>query len=99
MMKCMRASASAPNRAEVGRSLLRPCAEARFARRAGLKTAATWMLLPVPVGELFAEGGFLEFAYAGAGDFGDEDEGVRDLPLGEGFGQEFAELFWRRGRA
>jgi hypothetical protein len=86
MTKRMRASAPAPNRAEMGHSVLRPSAEARFARRAGLKTAATWMLLPLPVGELLAEGDFFEFAYAGAGDFGDEDKGVWNLPLRERFG-------------
>jgi hypothetical protein len=86
MTRCTRALAPVPNRAEVRRSVLRPYAEARFARRAGLKTAATWMLLPLPVGELLAEGDFFEFANAGAGDFGDEDEGVWNLPLRERYG-------------
>ena len=42
-------------------------------------------LIPAPVGELFAQGGFLEFADAGAGNFGHEDEGVGELPLRERF--------------
>ena len=33
------------------------------------------LLFPVSVGELFAEGDFLELADGGAGDFGEEDEG------------------------
>jgi hypothetical protein len=34
------------------------------------------LLVPGPVGELLAEGDFFEFADTGAGDFGEEDEGV-----------------------
>ena len=39
-------------------------------------------MLPLPVGELFAEGDFFEFAHGGAGDGVEEDEGVGELPLG-----------------
>src|SRR5260370_39433502 len=39
--------------------------------------------VPVPISELFAEGDFLEFADGGPGDFGEEDEGVGELPFRE----------------
>ena len=45
---------------------------------------------PLPVGELLAEGGFLEFADGRARNSLQEDEGVGELPLGEGFAKEFA---------
>jgi hypothetical protein len=51
-------------------------------------------LLPVPVGELLAEGQFFEFADARAGDGINEYEGVRELPLGKGLGEEGAQLLW-----
>ena len=38
---------------------------------------------PLPVGELFAEGDFLEFADGGARDGIHKDEGVGELPLRE----------------
>ena len=57
------------------------------------------LLIPVPVGELFAQGYFFEFAYAGAGDFREEDEGVWELPFGEGLGEECAEFFGGGGGA
>jgi len=60
--------------------------------RDGAQLAAP-LLVPGPVGELFAEGCFFEFAYAGAGDFREEDEGVGELPFGEGLGEEGAEFF------
>src|SRR5216683_8318093 len=53
----------------------------------------TGLFLPVPVGELFAEGDFFEFADGGAGNGVDEDEGVGELPLGEGLREEGAQLF------
>src|SRR6267143_1008571 len=57
------------------------------------------LLLPLPVGELFAEGEFFEFADGGAGNGVEEDESVGELPLGECFSQEGAQLFRGRLRA
>src|SRR5260370_31647028 len=51
------------------------------------------LLLPFPVGELLAESDFLEFADGGAGDGVEEDEGVGELPLGEGLREEGAQVF------
>jgi hypothetical protein len=42
-----------------------------------------WLRFPFPVGELLAKGHFFEFADGGSGDSVDEDESIRDLPLGE----------------
>jgi hypothetical protein len=39
--------------------------------------------VPVPVGELFAEGDFFEFADGGARDFGEEEEGGRYNGIGK----------------
>ena len=47
---------------------------------------------PIPVGDLLAEGEFLEFADGSAGDGVEENEGVGELPLGEGLGEEAAQL-------
>ena len=46
--------------------------------------AAPLPLLPLPIRELFAQGDFLKFADRGAGNFSEENEGVRELPFGEG---------------
>ena len=51
------------------------------------------LVLPLPVGELLAEGEFFEFADGGAGDGVEEDEGVGELPLGEGSCEKRAQLF------
>ena len=51
---------------------------------------------PLPIGKLFAEGELFEFTDTCAGDGVDEDEGVGELPFGEGFGKESAQLL-RRG--
>src|SRR5712692_549266 len=64
---------------------------------AGERSRGTGLFLPVPVGELFAEGDFFEFADGGARDGVEEDEGVGELPLGEGLREESAQLF--RGSA
>jgi len=39
---------------------------------------------------LLAQGDFLEFADGGARDFWNKDEGIGDLPFGEGLSQKFA---------
>ncbi len=71
------------NRTKMGRSMLRPYKGERKSQRKEL-------LLPLPVGKLLAEGNFFEFADGGAGDGVDEDEGVGELPLGEGLREEGA---------
>src|SRR6266436_7636353 len=48
---------------------------------------------PLPICKLLAEGEFFEFADGGAGDGVEEDEGVGELPLGEGFCEKRAQLF------
>src|SRR6267142_3525639 len=51
------------------------------------------MLVPLPICELFAEGDFLKFANRGAGNGVNEDEGVGELPFGEGLREEGAQFF------
>lgn len=49
-------------------------------------------MIPIPVGELFAESGFFEFADGSAGEGFDENESVGKLPLGEGLSEEGAQF-------
>jgi hypothetical protein len=44
-----------------------------------------WLRFPFPVGELLAKGYFFEFADGGSGDSVNENERIRDLPLGKRF--------------
>src|ERR1700730_17404829 len=50
---------------------------------------------PFPVGELLAEGHFFEFADGGSGDSFNENERIRDLPLGERFCEKGPQLLCR----
>src|SRR5690349_24945776 len=50
--------------------------------------------LPIPVGELVAQRGFLELADRSARNFVHEDEGIGELPLCKAFTQELAQIFW-----
>src|SRR5438034_5186829 len=55
--------------------------------------------IPLPVGKLFTECDFLEFADGRAGNGVEKDEGVGELPFGEGFSEEGTQLLRRRARA
>src|ERR1700730_14337642 len=66
------------------------------------RDAARWAgscvpLFPIPTCELFAQRNLLEFADAGARDFREEDERVRELPFRKGSSEEGAQFF-RRSR-
>jgi hypothetical protein len=64
-------------------------------RPRALKKYARRLLLPLPVGELFAERGLFEFAYRCTGQGFEEYEGVGKLPFGKRLSQKGAKFFWR----
>src|SRR5580693_8736369 len=90
---CLKAEVYA-ERDEDGKDLgLTPCAAS------GEYDTSYPLRFPFPISELLAEGDFLEFADGSSGNGVEEHEGIRELPLGERFGEESAQFFRRSLRA